>query len=199
MAETEEFADLIRRVRGGDPGAAEAVWRRFEPLLRREVRLRLRDPRLRRLFDETDVCQSVMASFFVRATAGEYELDGPEQLRRLLAQMGRNKLAGQARRHQALRRDCRRVEQLPEGEDGVANAALGPGSALAWQELLQQFREGLSEEERQLADLRAQGRAWANIAAALGGTADARRIQLNRAIARVSRALGLDMADEEPC
>jgi RNA polymerase sigma-70 factor (ECF subfamily) len=197
MAETDDFADLMRRVRAGDADAAEEVWRRYEPVLRREVRLRLRDPRLRRLFDEADICQSVMASFFLRATAGEYEIAGPEQLRHLLAQMGRNKLATQARRHHAQRRDVRRLEQLAEGEGTAANAGPSPGSVLAWQELLQKFRDRLSEEERQLADLRAQGIAWAAIVASLGGSPDGRRVQLNRAVVRVSRELGLDGADEE--
>jgi RNA polymerase sigma-70 factor (ECF subfamily) len=197
MAETEDFADLMRRVRRGDADAADALWQRYEPLLRREVRMRLRDRRLRRFFDETDVCQSVMASFFVRATAGEFELAGPENLRQLLAQMGRNKLATQARRHQARRRDCRREEQLPEGEGTVATDGPGPCSALAWRELLQKFRDHLSDEERQLADLRAQGTAWADIAAVLGGSPDGRRVQLNRAVTRVSRALGLETPDEE--
>jgi hypothetical protein len=89
------------------------------------------------------------------------------------------------------------VEQLPEGDGVAANAGPSPGSALAWQELLQQFRDRLSDEERQLADLRARGSSWAGIAALLGGSADARRVQLTRAITRVSRALGLEMIDEE--
>ena len=54
----------------------------------------------------------------------------------------------------------------------------------------------LDAEERQLADLRAQGVAWADIAAQLGGTPDGRRVQLNRAVARVSSALGLVEDDE---
>lgn len=197
MPEADSFADLIRCVRSGDAAAAEELWQRYEPLLRREVRLRMRDPRLRRVFDETDVCQSVMASFFVRAAAGQYELEGPEQLQRLLVQMGRNKLAGQARRHQAERRDCRRSEQFPEEDNTVAGAGPSPSQTVAWRELLQQFRDRLSEEERQLADLRAQGLSWAEISGTLGGSPDARRVQLTRAIARVSRELGLDETDEE--
>ncbi len=197
MTETESFDGLMRRLRAGDPDAAAAVWQRYEPLLRRVVRLRLRDPRLRRLFDEADVCQSVMASFFVRATAGEFELSGPEQLQHLLAQMGRNKLVNAARRHLAERRDCRRVGSLPEGDGPAVSAGPGPGSAVAWGELFQHFRDRLSEEERQLADLRAQGRPWVDIAAQLGGSPDARRVQLNRAVARVSRELGLEAGNEE--
>jgi RNA polymerase sigma-70 factor (ECF subfamily) len=196
MSETEAFADLMRRVRAGEPDAADELWRRYEPRLRRELRLRLRDARLRRLIDEADVCQSVMASFFVRVTTGQFDLEGPEQLQRLLAQMGRNKLASQARRHQAERRDCRRVEQLPEGGAAAAGTEPTPSTAVSWRELLQRFRDGLSEEERRLADLRAQGRGWADIATELGGSPVGRRLQLTRAVARVSRELGLVEADE---
>jgi RNA polymerase sigma factor (sigma-70 family) len=196
MDENVAFTNLIRRVRAGDAAAIENLWHQYEPLLRREIRLRLRDPRLRRIFDERDVCQSVMASFFVRVTAGQYDLEGPEQLWHLLARMGRNKLATQVRRQQALRRDFRRVEQLPE-EDGPLDDGTSPSQAVAWRELLQQFRERLQGDERQLADLRAQGRSWADIAALRGGSADAHRVQLNRAVARVSRELGLDTADDE--
>jgi RNA polymerase sigma factor (sigma-70 family) len=198
MPEMDSFAELLRRVRAGDVAAADELWRHYEPFLRREVRLRLRDPSLRRLFDEDDVCQSVMASFFVRAAAGQFELEGPEHLRNLLARMGRNKLAGQARRHQAGRRDHRRVGQFAEGEEGEAPGAdPTPSQAVAWQEMFQEFRNRLSTEEHQLADLRTDGLSWADIAARLGGTADARRIQLGRAVERVSRELGLAGVDDE--
>jgi RNA polymerase sigma-70 factor (ECF subfamily) len=197
MAEPDSFHDLIQRVRQGEADAAEELWRRFEPTLRREVRLRLRDPRLRRLFDETDVCQSVMASFFVRAAAGQFDLEGPQQLQGLLVQMGRNKLHGKARRHQAQRRDYRRVQQLPANGTGAVGAEPTPSQAVAWGELLQQFRDRLDEEERRIADLRAQGHSWPEIGQLLGGSADARRVQLTRAVTRVSRELGLDVADDE--
>ncbi len=39
----------------------------------REVRLHLEDSRLSRSLDSVDVSQSVLASFFVRAAAGEYD------------------------------------------------------------------------------------------------------------------------------
>ena len=38
-----------------------------------------------------------MASFFIRAASGQYELDSPEQLQKLLAAMAKNKLAFQIR------------------------------------------------------------------------------------------------------
>src|SRR6266404_4654229 len=101
MSEANDFHDLIRQVRAGDDAEAAELVRRYEPAIRRAVRIRLGDTRLARAFDSMDVCQSVMASFFVRAALGQYELDAPEQLLKLLATMARNKLADHARQQQA--------------------------------------------------------------------------------------------------
>jgi DNA-binding CsgD family transcriptional regulator len=57
---------------------------------------------------------------------------------------------------------------------------------------LSRFRERLTDEERRLADWRAQGRPWADIAAELGVTPGAVSKQLQRAIDRVSEELGLE-------
>jgi hypothetical protein len=51
----------------------------------------------------------------------------------------------------------------------------------------------LSDEERCLADLRAEGRSWDEIAARVGGNAHARRMQLARATDRVARELDLEV------
>src|SRR5580698_8697351 len=107
----ERYTEFIRRIRGGDPQAAEELVRLYERAIRLEVRtlLRLRDPRLRRVFDSMDVCQSVLATFFIRAAVGEYDLERPEQLAHLLAGIARHKLSEQAKHHHGQRRDVRRV------------------------------------------------------------------------------------------
>src|SRR3954468_3783006 len=97
MPEETEFQILIRRVRAGDEAAAAELVRLYEPAIRRAARVRLVDPRLRRVFDSMDVCQAVLASFFVRAALGQYELDRPENLVGLLVNMTRKKLVDQAR------------------------------------------------------------------------------------------------------
>jgi hypothetical protein len=74
MTETTAFAEFIRRIRTGDDQAARDLVARYEPVIRREVRMRLRDPRLHSHFDGSDVCQSVLASFFVRAAAGQFDM-----------------------------------------------------------------------------------------------------------------------------
>jgi RNA polymerase sigma factor (sigma-70 family) len=187
MTEDSTFADFIRRIRAGDDQAARELVERYEPVIRREVRLRLRDPRLNCCFDWTDVCQSVLASFFVRAASGQYDLDQPDQLLRLLVAMTRHKLAKQRRRHRAQRRDYRRLDTGDSADlADHAVAVPSPSRLVVGRELLEALRRQLAPEERQLADLRAQGRGWAEIAALLGGTPQARRMQLTRALDRVA-------------
>jgi hypothetical protein len=74
MTPDSDFEHLIGQVRRGDEHAAAELVRRYEKALRLAVHVRLSDPGLRRLLDSTDICQSVLASFFVRVAAGQYEL-----------------------------------------------------------------------------------------------------------------------------
>jgi RNA polymerase sigma-70 factor (ECF subfamily) len=191
MAEAENFAEFVARIRAGDERAAAELVRQYEPLIRREVRLRLEDRGLCRLFDSMDVCQSVMASFFVRAAAGEYDLQQPAQLVKLLVSMSRNKLISAARRQRRQKRDHRKVVTDDQIHQAVSPDA-SPSVILGGQELLARFRALLNEEEKQIADLRADGADWQRIANELGGTAQARRMQLARAIDRAVKALGLE-------
>ena len=198
MAETEAtFQTLIARVRAGDEQAAEELVRRYEPMVRRAARVRLTDPRLRQVLDSVDICQSVMASFFVRAALGQYELNEPEQLLKLLATMARNKLANQARGQRAARRDARRVDDGALDAAEIAGPDASPSRHVAARELLEKARECLSPAERQVLDLRQEGKEWAEVAATLGGSPEALRMKLGRAVRRAAREIGLDDPDDE--
>ncbi len=192
MPETSDFQDLIHRVRAGEEAAATELVRRYEPAIRRAVRIRLGDSRLERAFDSMDVCQSVMASFFVRAALGQYELDAPEQLLKLLATMARHKLADRVDRERADCRDNRRVEEGSAETREVAASASSPSRQVAARELLQEVLRRLSPDERQMVEMRQQGFDWATIAAKLGGSPEALRKRLSRATDRIAEELGLD-------
>jgi RNA polymerase sigma-70 factor (ECF subfamily) len=192
MAEEVSFTDLIQRVRAGDEEAAAELVKRYEPAIRIAVRVRLTDPGLRRFLDSMDICQSVLANFFVRAAAGQFDLDKPERLLKLLVTMARNKVTNYALKEQAARRDQRRVQKGGLDENTLAATQPSPSQVVANRELLQEFRKKLSDSERQLADQRALGRSWTEIAEGTGGNPDALRMQLGRAIDRVSRELGLE-------
>jgi RNA polymerase sigma factor (sigma-70 family) len=190
--DVSDFQNLLRRVRAGDETAATELVRRYEPAIRRAVRIRLSDSRLARAFDSMDVCQSVMASFFVRAALGQYELNAPEQLLQLLTTMARHKLADQVDRERAECRDTRRVEEGSAESREILGAASSPSRQVAAKELLREVQNRLSPEERQLVDLRQQGLDWAAIAERHGGSPDALRKRLARATQRVARELGID-------
>ena len=193
MPPDPSFDELIRRVGSGDEHAAARLVREFEPVVRRVVRARLRDGRARSEFDSMDICQSVLAIFFVRVAAGEYDLKEPDDLIKLLLTMTRNKVAEKMRRqHRALRRDAGRRTVGGVEELALAGRDPTPSSVAVGKELLEQARQRLSEEERQLVELRGQGLSWEEVAASLGGTAGARRNQLARALDRVARELRLD-------
>jgi RNA polymerase sigma-70 factor (ECF subfamily) len=193
MPESDSFSDLIPRLRSGDAEAAVELVRRYEPVIRSRIRvwLRMQDSRLRRVFDSMDICQSVLASFFVRTAAGQYDLNQPEQLVGLLVRMARHKLAHEIHKQQSKRRDVRRVQHEGPEEVNVAGSDPTPSEVCAGQELLQELRRKLTEEERTIADRRAIGHGWAAIAAELGGTPNGRRVQLARALDRVTQQLGL--------
>jgi RNA polymerase sigma-70 factor (ECF subfamily) len=198
MSAPSDFAELLQRIRSGDARAAEEVVRRYELAIRVAVRTRLTDPALKRRFDSADICQSVLASFFVRAAAGQYDLDDPSQLVGLLVRMAQNKLAGHARFHRRQRRDAH-MTALPDGAaERVAAGGPGPDQVATARDLLAALRSRLAPEECELADRRGAGQGWAEIAAALGGTPAGRRMQLKRAIDRIAPQLGLDADDEEP-
>ncbi len=196
MSDELSFRDLIGRVRQGDERAAAELVRRYEPAIRRAVRFRLTDPRLRRTCDSMDVCQSVLLSFFVRAASGQYDLDSPEQLLRLLTTMARNKLLNQARQHQAARRDNRLVTDDIADHD-VPEEAPGPSQQVEARELLQEVHRRLSPDELRLVELRNQGHDWNTIATLVGGSAPALRQKLHRALARLSQEFGLEEGEDE--
>ena len=165
-------------------------WRKYEPALRRLIRMRLTDPRLTRLLDSMDVCQSVMANFFVRMAAGQFELNTPDQLLKLLSTMARNRLLDHVAQQTAERRDQRRRTEGDEALEGIASPQPSPSQVVAARDLLDWVRASMSEDERFLADQRALGREWAEIAAETGGTAEALRKRLARAVDRAARQTG---------
>jgi DNA-directed RNA polymerase specialized sigma24 family protein len=191
MSENQEFLELILRVRTRDEEAVTEVVRRYERALLREIRLRLRDPRLRRALDSKDICQSVLASFFLRVASGQYRLEKSEQLFRLLTVMAQNKLASQARHSYVSRRDQEALRTDVVAGESLADPGPRPDEAVAAQDLCTALLGALSQEERSLAARRARDEEWSQIAAELGGNPENLRKKLARALKRAARELGM--------
>ncbi|MCA9062908.1 MAG: sigma-70 family RNA polymerase sigma factor [Planctomycetaceae bacterium] len=186
-----EFDEMIARIRQGDQEAAAGLVRAYEPQIRREVRLRLSNPHLRQMLDSMDICQSVFGRFFVKASLGELDLDRPAQLLRLLCQMARNRIIDHHRR-QTVRHPAGAPEPLLQE---IALESESPSQIIQRRELMARMSELLTDREKQVAAMRRDGLGWEAIAAQVGGTAEAVRKLLSRAVERVTAHLEL-MDDE---
>ncbi len=188
MSDISDFPRLVERLRGGDPAAAEELVRHYQAVVRTWVRRRLSEPGRTPSFDWEDVWQSVLRSFIVRVAAGRYDLGDARQLEGLLFRMTNNKLIDRLRHEQ----------RLPWAADGsgalagLVDPGPPPDRAALSADLLRRALALLSPEERAMGELRAAGRSWPEIAAALGGSAAGRRMQFARAAALAARRLGLD-------
>ena len=180
------FDLLLARVRKGDSEAATALLQQYEPQIRRMVRVRLTDASLRRQFDTLDICQSVWGDFFVRMGTGQFEIDTPAALVKLLATMTRHKLINRSQRQRAAKRDVRRLEKQSADEMDVAGSEATPSRIVSGRELLAIVRQRLDDDDRYLADERAKGRSWIELAEELHTEPDALRMRLARATRRIS-------------
>ena len=86
----------------------------------------------------------------LRAVAGQYDLQRPEQSVKLLVTMARNKLISAARRERRQRRDHRRNAAVGDDLNQIASREPDPGERAVGKELLERVQLQLSNEERQL-------------------------------------------------
>lgn len=186
-----ELATLLTQVRQGDESAAAEIVRHYEPEVRRFIRFRLTSPSLRRMIDSLDICQSVLANFFVRISSGEMALDDPRRLQALLLTMARNRLLDHVRTERASKRDSRRTVTGGDGLKDLADPGKSPSDELIAEEMLGAFRRQLAPDDLQLVESRLSGRDWKALAAEFGGTPESLRKRMTRAMDHAARALGL--------
>ncbi len=165
------ITQLFVLVREGDEAAAARLWERFVPRLLGLARRTLaQHPRLNGFAD--DVVQSVFASFFCQAQAGEFVFDHRQDVWNLLGVMTVRKARQAIRWETADKRDGGRIVRQvdPSASNSPAElvdpSQLGPDFDLYAEELL----SGLPEELRTVAVLRFMGHTNAEIAQHLDWT-----------------------------
>lgn len=183
-------ADLVDLARQGDQAAFAELVRRFEPEVRRFIRLKLTDPALCRRVDDSDIFQSVLANFYVKLRAGDYDLQEPSNLAALLTVLARNKIIDHARKPAVRRGQSNEAALL-----GLLDSAETPSVEMAIEELLARARQFLNGEELLLIEWRKEGKEWPEIAALRGCSAEAARKRYERAVSRVREQLGLGEDD----
>ncbi len=143
------------------------------------------------LFDSMDVVSRSLASFFTRIALGQFELDSPKQLIRLLQTMAGNGLINHVRKHHAAIRDCRRQVQDPSDVERFVDPH--PGRTRSWP-------TRTCCERSESVSPRRNAASWSNATWDAPGKRSARRlhdsralrIRLRRALDRVLAELGLE-------
>ena len=177
------FSEMLAAVRGGNADAADRLVRQFEPILKRVIRLRLANSTLRRVFDSSDIYQTILADFFGNLAAGRFALASPEALRNLLVTMARNRIIDK------LREEARHGRALPEHFD-KSDDTRPPDKLAADSDLASNIRSRLSKQEQWLFDQsKVLNRPWTDIAEELGTSEAAPRMQLTRALVRIRREM----------
>ena len=184
MLDDQEFQLLMLKTRQGDHDAAQKLVELYEPEIRRVARMRMTDPKLRRIVDSMDICQSVFGNFFRNAVTGDLELNTPNQLLGLLVTMTRNRVVDEHRRQTRKKRNAGETPLVAESQMLVEDSP-GPKTAFELKDLLTQVRAKFTAEELKIADYRNSGLTWDEISVELGESSEVLRKRLERAIDRV--------------
>lgn len=187
------FQTRVQAARSGDKAAAADLFREYQPELQRYIRFRLTHREIRRFVDSFDICQSVLAAFFVHLKSGQIDnIVNPAQLFGLLNVMAQNKIKDKVRYHGAARRNNGTAHERMSIEMlDVPSSDPDPHYMAAGREILSIVREQVRPQDREALELWLSGNGWTQIASTLGGTPDARRKQVERSIEHVAQKLGV--------
>jgi RNA polymerase sigma factor (sigma-70 family) len=112
--EPDPLAELLEKLRGGDPAAAAEAFRAYEPHLRLVVGRHL-PQRLRAKFDSLDVVQSVWADVLEGFSAAGWRFADADHLRAFLVTLTRRRLVDRLRHFRAaLERERHLSDLRPE-------------------------------------------------------------------------------------
>ena len=198
MCPEDSFADLMARLRTGDPDAATQVFRQFQARLIALARSRL-SAALRQKEDPEDVIQSVFKSFFGRHAAGQFEVESRDDLWSLLTVITLRKCGHRIDYFRAARRDVQREVALEAGTDDAPPGweALArdptPAEAAMLAETVERLLRNLEGPDRRIFQLSLQGETVAQISSQVGlseRTVERVRREIRRCLERLQAGRG---------
>ena len=162
----EPLQRLLQQLSGGDPEAAEQVFRTYEPYLRKVVRRQL-PARLRVKFDSIDVVQSVWADVLKGLRQSDWRFESVAQLRAFLVRATRNRFIDRVRQHDVV---LAHEDAVPAGD--LARTCAAPSAAPSENaqagELWERMLTLCPPDHQKLLELRRQGYTLEEIAARTG-------------------------------
>jgi RNA polymerase sigma-70 factor (ECF subfamily) len=164
---------LLELLREGDEGAAWQVFTAYANRLLQLARARMSPPLARRV-DPEDIVQSAFRTFFSRARAGQFTIEGDHDLAKILVGITLRKALRQVAFHKAAKRDPRLEEAaglpFPPGLPDPLAVGPSPEAAVAFADLLEHLLSRLHSGERAVLEMRLQGYRQEEIARQLGTT-----------------------------
>jgi hypothetical protein len=112
--------------------------------------------------------------------------------------MARKKLAMRVRYERRQCRDTRRAIAIQDSPFELTMQTEDPCEQVMSAELVQRAYELMDAETREIARQRSNDSTWPEIASSLGGTADSRRKQYERALDRIAITLGVEDSPLRP-
>lgn len=172
MSAEMSFRELVERVRAGDNDACTELERRYGDELRRVARVRLARQQLQNPVNPSDIVQSVMYRFFLKASEGEYSFNEPDDVIKLLTTMVNRKINDHRKKDAAEKRNG----VLPPPPPPPS-----PSTAVALKELFEKIWISLEPEDQALARLKVwEDLPWNEIGSRLGTSAEAARKRFGR-------------------
>jgi DNA-directed RNA polymerase specialized sigma24 family protein len=184
---SRELHEFFGALRSGDPRTVEPLLNRLDPSLRRIIRSRLKDARVRRVADTSDIFQSLLKDFLFQKESQRPPSGPSAGIYAYLAAAACHKIQAK------LRKERRHVAGLADDFQPVSRDP-PPTKRFEDRDFIEAVRDRLGEGGRLLFDLAVQGLTWAEISEIVEGKPDALRMRLRRGIANVLSELG----EEEP-
>jgi RNA polymerase sigma-70 factor, ECF subfamily len=148
------YLELFRQ---GDEAAARKLFDRYVDQVMRLAKRHLGRPAAARV-DADDIAQSVFRTFFHRAKQGQFTVEEPDDLCKLLARITVHKTLRQVAFHRRAKRDA--TAETGEPHEILMNrlsAGPTPQEAVAFVDQLETFLRKLQPVDRQILELRMQG------------------------------------------
>ncbi len=149
---SQPLDSLLERLSGGDPAAAEEVFRSYEPYLRMVVRRQL-PAWLRPKFDSLDVVQSVWADLLEGFRAGGWRFTDTAHLTAFLVKVTQNRFVDRLRQQQRAADD----RALLDKEQALAEPAPRPSETAQAEDLWQQMLALCPPGQQEVLRLRRDG------------------------------------------
>jgi RNA polymerase sigma factor (sigma-70 family) len=173
MADEHQDQAFLELWRSGDEEAARQLVDRYAERLTALARKRISE-RLSSRIDPEDITQSVFRTFFLRAREGQFQVQGPDDLCKLLTRITIHKTLRQVAYHKRARRDPGQETAQQGSGDAILQIICAadptPQEAAVFLDELEHFLAEFRPEDQQILALRMEGYSNTEIAHKLGIT-----------------------------